>query len=73
MARVRTGWVVYGFVLAHEHDSYPLCEFSKNAVSGIDVMPDACIGKRGLRGEPKIRTTCLFLCIMRQEHTLPIA
>jgi hypothetical protein len=44
-----TGWVIDGLVFAHEHERDALCEFSENAVRGIDVMPHAGISERSLR------------------------
>lgn len=35
-------------MFAHQNDGNSLSKFPKNAVAGIDMMPDACIRERSL-------------------------
>jgi hypothetical protein len=43
-----TTWIVDRFVLAHEHDCYPLRQFSKDTIFRVCMVPYPCIGEGGL-------------------------
>jgi hypothetical protein len=45
---VLTAFVVYRLVLAHENEGYPLGQFTKDATTGVHMVPDTGISESGL-------------------------
>lgn len=53
-------------MFAHKNDGNSLSKFSKDAVTGVDMMPDACIRERSL-AEYDLRT--LLVRVVEEEGT----
>lgn len=53
-------------MFAHQNDGNSLSKFPKNAVAGVDMMPNACIRERSL-----VKYSLRFLLVYVIEEKVP--